>query len=113
MRVLINILRGFFLAVLISTPAWSWADDKIPELVIKDHKYFPETLEVKANERFKVKVTNMDSTSEEFESRSLIIEKFIGPKRSIVVTLGPLKPGTYDFFGCFHPQTAKGKIIAK
>jgi hypothetical protein len=72
------------------------------ELTIKDHKYTPEVLNVKANEKFKIKVKNEDSTSEEFESRSLVIEKFIGPKNSATVILGPLKPGTYDFFGDFH-----------
>lgn len=89
------------------------AEDPIPELIIKDHRYTPEILEVKAGVRFKIKVTNQDPSSEEFESRSMIIEKFIGPKRSIVITLGPLKPGSYDFFGCFHPDTAMGKIIVK
>lgn len=87
--------------------------ESILELHIKDHVYTPNVLEVKAGERFKIRVFNDDPTSEEFESKAMIIEKFIGPKRSIVITLGPLKPGTYDFFGCFHPQTAKGQIIAK
>lgn len=89
------------------------ADDGILELRIKDHKYTPDYLEVKAGQRFKIRVFNDDPTSEEFESKSMIIEKFIGPKRSILITLGPLKPGAYDFFGCFHPQTAKGQIVAK
>jgi len=83
------------------------------ELRIKNHRYSPEILEVKAGERFKIRVYNDDPTSEEFESKSMIIEKFIGPQRSILITLGPLKPGTYDFFGCFHPQTAKGKVLVK
>lgn len=91
----------------------AFAEDGILELRIKDHKYYPEQLEVKSGERFKIRVTNEDSTSEEFESKTMVIEKFIGPKRSIVITLGPLKPGSYDFFGCFHPSTAKGQITAK
>lgn len=91
----------------------SFAEDGILELRIKDHKYTPDRLEVKAGERFKIRVFNDDATSEEFESKSMIIEKFIGPKRSIVITLGPLKPGVYDFFGCFHPKTAQGQVIAQ
>lgn len=83
------------------------------ELVIKNHKYTPELIHVKANQRFKVRITNDDITAEEFESKSMIIEKFIGPKRTITVVLGPLKPGVYDFFGCLHPQTAKGQIVVK
>jgi hypothetical protein len=30
--------------------------------------------------------------------------------RKVIV---PLKPGTYPFFGEFHPHTAQGRIIAK
>jgi hypothetical protein len=101
------------LALLLLVFSSARAEEGMPELKIKDHKYSPELLEVKAGERFKIRVTNEDPSSEEFESRSMIIEKFIGPKRSIVITLGPLKPGEYDFFGDFHPDTAKGKIIAK
>ncbi len=97
--------------LLLSFPAR--AEDPTFELKIKDHKYAPELLSVKAGERFKVRITNEDPSSEEFESKSMIVEKFIGPKRSITVTLGPLKPGAYDFFGDLHPQTAKGQIVAK
>ena len=101
----------FYIFLLLAGSARS--DDGVFELRIKDHRYTPDRLEVKAGERFKLRVFNDDQTSEEFESKSMIIEKFIGPKRSILITLGPLKPGEYDFFGCFHPQTAKGKIFAK
>lgn len=103
------VLLALFVVPLFSARA----GEGVLELKIKNHKYTPELLEVKAGERFKIRVTNEDPSSEEFESRSMIIEKFIGPKRSIVITLGPLKPGEYDFFGDFHPGTAKGKIVAK
>jgi plastocyanin len=107
-------MRKLFLLLLRFVCSPARADEGlILELKIKDHKYTPEVLNVKAGERFKIRVTNEDPSSEEFESRSMIIEKFIGPKRSITVTLGPLKAGEYDFFGDFHPDTAKGKVVAK
>lgn len=83
------------------------------ELKIKNHKFDIEKIEVPAGKKFKIKVINEDSTSEEFESNSMIVEKFLGPKRSLTVTLGPLKPGTYEYFGEFHMKTAKGIVIAK
>ncbi|MCK6593830.1 MAG: cupredoxin domain-containing protein [Bacteriovoracaceae bacterium] len=83
------------------------------ELRIKNHKFNIEKIEVPAGKKFKIKVINEDSTSEEFESNSMIVEKFLGPKRSLTVTLGPLKPGTYEYFGEFHMKTAKGIVIAK
>jgi plastocyanin len=82
-------------------------------LRIKNHKFNIEKIEVPAGKKFKIKVINEDSTSEEFESNSMIVEKFLGPKRSLTVTLGPLKPGTYEYFGEFHMKTAKGIVIAK
>jgi hypothetical protein len=29
------------------------------------------------------------------------------------VRVGPLAPGRYEFFGEFHPNTAKGVVIAE
>jgi hypothetical protein len=82
-------------------------------LRFKDHKFDIEHIELKANQRYKFKVYNDDSMSEEFESRSMIVEKFIAPKKAINFILGPFRPGTYEFFGCFHPSTAKGKVVVK
>ncbi|MBC7715209.1 MAG: cupredoxin domain-containing protein [Rhizobacter sp.] len=92
----------------------AFADDlKIIELHIKNHKYDLEKIEVEANKKFKLKIYNDDSSSEEFESKSMVVEKFIGPKKSITITIGPLKPGSYDYFADFHPSTGKGILIAK
>ncbi len=104
-------MKLVLLGLLFSTSLF--AEDKIIELRIKDHKFNIEKLEVKANEKFKIKVFNDDASSEEFESKTMIVEKFIGPKKSLVITLGPLKPGTYEYFGDFHPSTAKGVLTAK
>jgi hypothetical protein len=89
--------------------------DEIPmfELRIKDHKFNNPALVVPANQKFKLKIINEDPSSEEFESASMTVEKFIGPKKTISITLGPLKPGTYDYFGEFHRATCTGKLTAK
>lgn len=86
---------------------------KLYELKIKNHKFSTEKLVVEANKKFKLKIINEDPSSEEFESLSMIVEKFIGPKKSITVTIGPLKPGNYDYFGEFHASTCKGILTAK
>jgi plastocyanin len=100
-------------AAAFAAPGSRAGDEAIPVLVIKDHKFAPDKVKVKAGSRFKLTIRNDDPTSEEFESNTMIIEKFIGPKRSITVTLGPLKPGVYEFFGDFHPETAKGQLTAE
>ena len=104
-----KLLLGF---ILLTNIAFA-QDMKIIELHIKNHKYDIEKIEVEANKKFKLKIYNDDPSSEEFESRSMVVEKFIGPKKSITITIGPLKPGTYDYFADFHPSTGKGILIAK
>lgn len=82
-------------------------------LTIKDHKFSPETLEVPANQKIMVHIDNQDSTSEEFESHELSREKVIHGNNKGVVSIGPLKPGSYKYIGEFHEDTAKGVIVAK
>ena len=50
------------------------------ELRLKNHKFDKEVLRVKANEKFTLKVFNDDSSFEEFESKKMVIEKFVNPK---------------------------------
>ncbi|MEJ2762082.1 MAG: cupredoxin domain-containing protein, partial [Gammaproteobacteria bacterium] len=49
----------------------------------------------------------------EFESYPLNREKIITGNSSGVIYIGPLEAGEYDFFGDFHQDTAKGRLIAK
>ena len=37
----------------------------------------------------------------------------VPPGQSVSVFVGPLKPGTYNFVGELHEETAHGKIIVK
>ncbi len=89
--------------------------EELPQyhLVAKDGRFAPEKLEVPAGKKFKLVVKNEGPGPEEFESRELNREKVVLEGKSIDVIIGPLKPGTYGFFGDFHPRTANGKIIAK
>ena len=94
------------------TAAPAFADEE-RTLVIKDHRFTPDTVEISANTRTKLIIDNQDATPEEFESHALHIEKVIAPKSKGVVRIGPLKPGTYNFVGEFHEDTARGKIVVK
>ncbi len=93
-----------------STFVWAQQTYKI---VIKNHVFIPDQITVKSGEEFKLEVKNEDASTEEFESKKMNIEKFIGPNKTLKLTLGPLAAGEYDFFGEFHQDTAKGKLIAK
>lgn len=82
-------------------------------IIIKNHKFIPETLTVPANQKIKLIIDNQDSTPEEFESYELNREKIISGGKQGIVFIGPLKSGTYPFFGEFNMDTAQGKIIVE
>lgn len=83
------------------------------QLVIKDHTFQPAEITIPAKTKVKLVIQNQDATPEEFESHSMHREKLIpaGAERSVFV--GPLEPGSYEFFGEFNPTTAKGRVIVK
>lgn len=82
-------------------------------MTIKNHTFEPSVLKVPANQRIKLTVQNLDTTPEEFESHALNREKVIPGGAKVVIYLGPLKPGRYEFMGEFNPITAKGVVIAE
>ncbi|HKI64096.1 MAG TPA: cupredoxin domain-containing protein [Burkholderiales bacterium] len=82
-------------------------------LSIKNHRFEPSEITVPAGERFRLVIDNQDPTPEEFESRSLRVEKVIPGGSKGSVTVGPLKPGAYQFVGEFHESSAKGTLHAK
>jgi cupredoxin-like protein len=82
-------------------------------LTIKNHKFIPDTLEIPANARVKLVVKNEDATPEEFDSDNLHREKVVPAGAEAIIFIGPLKPGTYEFKGEYHEDTAKGRVVAK
>jgi hypothetical protein len=102
----------FYVLCLFSLPSFA---NELPTytLTLKNHRFTPTELKVKANQKFKLVVVNQDNAFEEFESKKMVIEKFVNPKGKLNLVVGPLKPGTYDFFGEFHMSTAKGNLIAE
>ena len=100
------------LALALGTSAIA-ADVEERTLTIKDHVFSPAEVRVKANTRTRLIVTNQDPAAEEFESPTLNREKLIRPGQSVTILLPPLKPGRYEFFGEFHPETARGAVVAE
>lgn len=90
-----------------------WAETPVIELRIRDHLFFPATINVPAHTKVKLLVSNEDATAEEFESYELNREKIIPGGRKAVIFIGPLPTGEYPFFGEFFPKTAQGKVIAE
>ncbi|HTH17028.1 MAG TPA: cupredoxin domain-containing protein [Magnetospirillum sp.] len=98
------------LGALAATPALA-ADSY--ELVIKDHRFVPDRLEIPANTKVELLVKNQDPSPEEFESHDLKREKVIKGNSEAKVLVGPLQPGEYKFIGEYNEATAKGVLVAK
>lgn len=97
--------------LLLATPAF--ADTPEFRIVIRNHQFEPAELTIPANQKVKLLVENQDPTPEEFESYDFNREKIVPGRGKIVVFVGPLKPGKYEFFGEFNPKTARGWLIAR
>ena len=82
-------------------------------IIIKNHQFIPDKIEIPSNRKIKLIVHNQDSTIEEFESHDLKREKIIPANSKKRIVLAPLKPGEYKFFGEFHEETAQGILIVK
>ena len=98
------------LALVAATPAL--ADGPIA-LLLKDHKFTPSQIHVKANTPVVIHMTNADATAEEFDSTALKVEKVVAGNDSGDVHIRPLSPGTYPFMGEYHSDTAQGVVIAQ
>lgn len=107
-----RIVLSLALALLMLSPALA-ADTLSYDIVIKDHKFNPAQLEIPADTKVKLVVKNEDSTPEEFESHDFKREKVIPGNSTATIFVGPLKAGTYKFFGEFNEATAQGVLTVK
>lgn len=97
-------------ALAFAVPAF--ADAPIP-VTLKNHKFSPATIHVKAGQPSVIALTNNDETAEEFDSTALKVEKVVAGHSSGNVRLRPLAPGKYPFMGEYHSETAQGVVIAE
>jgi len=83
------------------------------QVVLKDHRFAPAEIHVKAGQAAWLEVANQDGQPEEFESKPLNLEKVIAAGARGRIRLKPLKPGRYPFVGEYHEATAQGVIVAE
>lgn len=82
-------------------------------IVIESHRFVPAELKVPAGQKIRLLIENRDPTPEEFESYDFNREKIVPGKGRIILFVGPLKPGRYEFFGDFNSETARGHLVAE
>lgn len=88
------------------------ADDPAFQIIIKNNQFEPSEVRIPAGTKVKLIVRNDNQTTSEFESNQFHREKVVAPGQEITVYVGPLDPGSYEFFDDFHPQT-RGHLIIK
>ena len=108
---------GYFGAALVAAalaiataPAMA---DATAALTIKGKAFEPTDLAVPAGQKITLTVKNLNATPSEFESSDLNREKVVTGGGDITVFIGPLRPGSYEFFDDFSADTPHGHIIAK
>ena len=107
-------MKPILLAALLAVVSTSaFGTDNIAALTLKDHKFSPVEIHVKADVPSTVTLTNNDDQTEEFDSTSLKIEKVVTGHATGTMRWRPLAPGRYPFMGEFHSETAQGVVIAE
>ena len=97
-------------ALLFVAPAF--ADAPI-EVHLKNHKFSPSVIKVKANKPSMIILYNDDDGADEFDSSSLKIERVVPGHAKANIRVRALAPGKYPFMGEFFSKTAQGVVIAE
>ena len=104
-----------FAAVLLAACAAApvRADDMpVIKVEMRDGVILPAIIEVPANTRFKLEISNTGQTPVEFESVELKREKALAAGSTSAIVFRTIDPGTYQVFDDFHPE-AKATLVAK
>jgi plastocyanin len=104
--------KWMFVVICVLTATAAFADDPSFSIVLKNNQFVPSELQIPAGVKVKLIVRNENSSASEFESKQFHREKVVPPGQEIAVFVGPLDPGSYEFFDDFHPQT-RGRLVVK
>jgi hypothetical protein len=104
--------RLAFAALLCSAAAPAVAADPVVTITLKNHQFVPSEVPVPANTKVQLLVKNEQPVTAEFESPVLHREKIVNAGGQITVFVGPLDPGSYEFFDDFHGES-RGHLVAK
>ncbi len=100
-------------AIALGAAGPAWSDDDTYTLTITGHRFEPLELAIPAGKKVTLTVKNLNSTPSEFESADLNREKVVVGGGTVTLFVGPLRPGSYEFFDDFNADTPHGHITAK
>lgn len=105
-------MRSLAIFTLLTLAAAPVLADEPVHLVLRDHKFSPERLEVPAGRKFQLVVKNESDKPVEWECEELDREEVVDPGQENAIFMGPLKPGEYAYFDDRH-QDSKGVLVVK
>ena len=97
---------------VLAVAAPALADDPTFTIELKNNQFVPSEVQIPAGAKVKLVVRNGNPIPSEFESTQLHREKVVPPGQEISVFVGPLDPGSYEFFDDFHPET-RGHLVVR
>jgi plastocyanin len=109
---IMHLAKWMFVVICLVVAAPAFAEDPSFSIVMKNNQFVPSEVQIPAGVKVKLVVRNENSTASEFESSEFHREKVVPPGQEITVFVGPLDPGSYEFFDDFHPQT-RGHLVVK
>ncbi len=71
----------------------------------KNQQFEPAKLDIPPGKRVRLIVENQSDIPAEFESFELNREKIVVPHGQVIIYIGPLDPGTYNYFNDFNRAT--------
>jgi hypothetical protein len=101
---------AMFFVLTAAAPAL--ADDPVVAITLRDHQFVPSEVPVPAGVKVQLVIKNEQPVTAEFESTVLHREKIVNAGAQITVYVGPLDPGSYEFFDDFNRAT-RGQLIVK
>ena len=110
MKKLVPLLLMIAAPMMAATPAH--ADEPVV-VHLKNHKFSPSVIKVKANKPSMIILYNDDDSADEFDSSSLKIERVVPGHNKANIRVRALAPGKYPFMGEYHAATAQGMVIAQ
>jgi hypothetical protein len=107
-------MRPLALAILLLAAAAipALAADAQVQISIRDHQFVPSDVPAPAGVKVELIVKNEQVANAEFESTVLHREKIVPAGGQISVFVGPLDPGTYEFFDDFN-QATRGRLVVR
>ncbi|MDR3495112.1 MAG: cupredoxin domain-containing protein [Ancalomicrobiaceae bacterium] len=101
------------LVLVAGCPAAAQAGDPVFTIEFNDGKVTPNRLDVPANVRIELQLSNVGKTPAEFESTKLRKEKVLAADSKSSMVIKGLAPGEYEFFDDFHPDTPPAVLVAR